>query len=118
MRRAAGALARCARESAALRSARVVGTSARSDAAAAAAPAASAAATKPPNMQEFKIYRWNPDAPGEKPYLKSYKARRRPASRAAHTPRPPPRGMATQLARREISWHAAVSRRRSGVPRP
>jgi succinate dehydrogenase (ubiquinone) iron-sulfur subunit len=89
MRRAAGALARAAREGAALRSARVtVATSARADAAAAAPAAAAAAHTKPPNVQEFKIYRWNPEAPGEKPYLKSYKARWRPAgardARAEH----------------------------------
>ena len=118
MRRAAGALARCARESAALRSARVVGTSARSDAAAAAAPAASAAATKPPNVQEFKIYRWNPDAPGEKPYLRSYKARRRATHSAARAPRPPTGARQSQLARRELAWHAAASPRRSGVSRP
>jgi len=118
MRRAAGALARAARESAALRSARVVGTSARSDAAAAAAPAASAASTKAPNVQEFKIYRWNPDAPGEKPYLKSYKARRLTTPRAAHEPTLLAHAREPQLAGREMARHAVDSRRRSGVPRP
>jgi hypothetical protein len=109
MRRAAGALARAAREGAQRQATRVVGTSAPTEAAAAAAAAAPAtkpaASAKPPNVQEFKIYRWSPDNVGEKPYLKSYKARRErrgtpglPAStpacvllcsREAATPQPP-----------------------------
>ncbi|EJT51329.1 succinate dehydrogenase iron-sulfur subunit [Trichosporon asahii var. asahii CBS 8904] len=32
-----------------------------------------AAGTKPPQIKEFKIYRWNPDTPSEKPKLQSYK---------------------------------------------
>ena len=30
-------------------------------------------ASKSDNMKEFKIYRWNPDTPAEKPKLQSYK---------------------------------------------
>ena len=57
---------------------RAVGSTAHSEAAAAAAPAA--ASVKAPNVKEFKIYRWNPDA-SEKPYMQSYKVRRGPAAR-------------------------------------
>jgi len=31
------------------------------------------AAGKSPKMKEFKIYRWNPDTPAEKPQLQSFK---------------------------------------------
>jgi hypothetical protein len=52
---------------------RCVSSSAESLAAApAAAPAA--ASSKPPNVQEIKIYRWNPENASEKPVLQSYKA--------------------------------------------
>lgn len=37
-----------------------------------ATTAAAAAASKAPRLKTFKIYRWNPDKPTEKPHLKSY----------------------------------------------
>ncbi len=98
MRRAAGALARGLRErSGALRATRVVAKSAPADAAAAAAAAPAAATApgvKPPNLQEFKVYRWSPDVPGQKPYLKSYTARAAACAPPAALPRLPPRGRA------------------------
>ena len=41
-----------------------------------AAPAVAAAASKGPSPQNFLVYKWNPEAPGEKPHYKSYKASR------------------------------------------
>jgi succinate dehydrogenase (ubiquinone) iron-sulfur subunit len=34
---------------------------------------AGTAPTKPANVKDFKIYRWNPDEPAKKPYLETYK---------------------------------------------
>ncbi|KER32989.1 hypothetical protein T265_01077 [Opisthorchis viverrini] len=34
---------------------------------------ASTAAATAPRMKTFSVYRWNPDKPGEKPYMKDYK---------------------------------------------
>jgi len=70
MRRAVGALSRSA-QSALAQGSRVVTTSAPAEAAAAAAAASSA---KAPHLQEFQVYRWNPDST-EKPHLQTYKAR-------------------------------------------
>ncbi|WVR08041.1 succinate dehydrogenase [ubiquinone] iron-sulfur subunit, mitochondrial [Kwoniella sp. DSM 27419] len=39
----------------------------------ASASLATPAETKPSQVKEFKIYRWNPDTPSEKPKLQSYK---------------------------------------------
>lgn len=58
---------------------RVVTTSASQEAAAAAA---AAPAAKPANVQEFQIYRWDPDT-GGKPRYQTYKVRGR-ASPGAH----------------------------------
>lgn len=69
MRRVASAAARAARQAA-----RVEGVS-TSAVTAQAAPAAATAGAKPANMQEFKVYRWNPEVDGDKPRLQSYKAR-------------------------------------------
>jgi hypothetical protein len=111
MRRAAGALARGLRErSGALRATRVVATSAPADAAAAAAAAPAAApapGVKPPNLQEFKVYRWSPDVPGQKPYLKSYTARRA-AVRAA-------RGLAAPAASRTRTQRLVAPRAPRGA---
>jgi len=69
MRRVASAAARAVRQAA-----RVEGVS-TSAVSAQAAPAAATAGSKPANMQEFKVYRWNPEVDGDKPRLQSYKAR-------------------------------------------
>ena len=60
-----------ARSSAQFDVARVVTTSA--PAAAAAEAAASSASSKPSNLQEFQIYRWDPET-GGKPRYQTYKA--------------------------------------------
>lgn len=57
---------------------RVVTTSASHEAAAAAA---AAPAAKPANVQEFQIYRWDPDT-GGKPRYQTYKVRSRAAPSA------------------------------------
>ncbi|WVQ78951.1 succinate dehydrogenase [ubiquinone] iron-sulfur subunit, mitochondrial [Cryptococcus sp. DSM 104549] len=46
---------------------------ARSFHASASAQLATPVEGKPPQIKEFKIYRWNPDTPNEKPKLQSYK---------------------------------------------
>jgi succinate dehydrogenase (ubiquinone) iron-sulfur subunit len=38
-----------------------------------AQPADAPAAAKPPAVKSFKIYRWNPDTPAEKPKMQEYK---------------------------------------------
>lgn len=120
MRRAAGALARTAREGALRNSVRVVGTSAPSEAAAAAAAAAPAAkpaaSAKPPNVQEFKIYRWNPDKPGEKPYLQSYKARRPHARSCVHFLRCAPSRRTLRARRQPHAACRGVPPSRRGAP--
>jgi len=49
------------------------GTTAASLRAPALSRSLATATTKPVLMKEFKIYRWNPDKPEEKPKLQSYK---------------------------------------------
>ena len=46
----------------------------RSMATAAAAPAAAAPtkSDKPKRIKKFAIYRWNPEKPGQKPFLQTY----------------------------------------------
>ena len=51
---------------------------------AAAAAAAAAPAAKPVNMQEFQIYRWDPDS-GGKPRYQSYQVRRAPEDRTTES---------------------------------
>ena len=75
MRRVAGAAGRALRH-AGRRLDGGLGVSSSAAAEAAAAPAAAAGA-KPSTIQEFKIYRWNPEVAGDKPKLQTYKARRR-----------------------------------------
>jgi|APGre2960657444_1045066.scaffolds.fasta_scaffold58412_2 hypothetical protein len=72
MRRAAGAVAAALRTSprSVLVARQVVSTSAAAE----AAPAAAAATSRAANLQEFKIYRWNPEEAGAKPRLETYKA--------------------------------------------
>ena len=73
------AVGRAASSGKALGAARVVTSSAAPEAAAAAA---AAPAAKPANVQEFQIYRWDPDT-GGKPRYQTYKVRGR-ASPGAH----------------------------------
>ena len=72
MRRAAGAVAAALRASprSVLVARQVVSTSAAAE----AAPAAAAATSRAANLQEFKIYRWNPEEAGAKPRLETYQA--------------------------------------------
>ena len=68
------AVGRAASSGKALGAARVVTSSAAPEAAAAAA---AAPAAKPANVQEFQIYRWDPDT-GGKPRYQTYKVRATP----------------------------------------
>ena len=68
------AVGRAASSGKALGAARVVTSSAAPEAAAAAA---AAPAAKPANVQEFRIYRWDPDT-GGKPRYQTYKVRATP----------------------------------------
>jgi hypothetical protein len=118
MRRVAGVAGRALRD-AGRRLDAGLGVSSSAAAEAAAAPAAAVGA-KPSNLQEFKVYRWNPEVAGDKPRLQTYKARRRHRRRRVRCL--PPGCRATPRCLPQSAVSAAPARRttaaRDGVARP
>ena len=106
MRRVAGVARRALRD-AGRRLDAGLGVSSSAAAEAAAVPAAAVGA-KPSNMQEFKVYRWNPEVAGDKPRLQTYKARRRQRRRRVPSLPPGVPGDAALTAAERSLWRACV----------
>jgi len=108
MKRAVGAGFKQAAPLRALNQTRVLTTSAGStQAAAAAAAAASPAAAPAPNMQDFQVYRWDPES-GGKPRYQNYKVRR--ALHIGILPRPEPVNDALFCCPRDPARYSAASK--------